>query len=799
MTKKDDNGGVKSTKKGSKTPPAAPPDSGGLQGEHGILRTLSHEVRTPLNNIIGFADMMSAEILGPMAQPQYREYAEDIRKSGQSILDLLNELLESKRFEAMADDDGEHASLIDLAPDLITICRDDGIILQLNPAGCAMLSVKTDQAIDCPLSDFMHPDFKELTQDGFESLLKEKRRTPLKLISSDGRDVEVEVAAILYEEKTDKNKHRQIMFVARDVTEKNRSIRDVTEREEFLRSIMETTVDGLITINEIGVIETANPAAERIFGFQKGAMSGVNINTLLPNPRGRGQVDAATVLKKLQASVDQENVVHDLTGLRKNGDKFPIEVSLSNFSLRNRTHFIAVLRDITERKRTDDKLKFLATHDSLTSLPNRYTFNERLKEVAELSEETGDRMAVLFIDLDNFKHINDAMGHPIGDVVLQLVAKRLETCVRSRDLVARLTGDEFTVILESVKGETEVQNVAEHMLQQLRQPFHVDGKELYTSGSIGIIVYPDNCDQIDEVLKNVYTSSHHAKKQGRDNYQFYSATLSANALRRLSLERGLRHALENNEFQLAYQAKVDLGTGRIIGAEALARWTSPDLGPVSPVEFVPVAEETGLIVPIGDWILETAMRQAAEWMDKGLTDVSVSINLSARQFQQGNLVERIAEIMEHTGLPSKNLDLELTESMLVENADETVKLLERLKGLGASLSIDDFGTGYSSLSYLTKFPLDALKVDRSFVTGLPDNADAVTMAKAIVNMARNLGLKVIAEGIENERQGTFLHGLGSDIGQGYLYSRPVPFADFVKLAGGNVTQFPMSHIRKPSA
>ncbi|MBL4691904.1 MAG: EAL domain-containing protein [Magnetovibrio sp.] len=773
----------------------------GLRGEHSILSTLSHEMRTPLNNIIGFADMMSSEILGPMGQPQYRDYAEDIRRSGQSILDLMNELLENRRFEVVAKGDAHHASMIDLAPDLITICSDDGKILQLNPAGCAMLGVDASEAQGRPLKDFMHADHYAFLEDGFALMLAEERRTSMKLIPYEGREVEVEMAAILYEEKSKKKPYRQIMLIARDVTERNRSMNEVSEREEFLQSIMATTVDGLITINEVGVIETSNPAAERIFGFLPGAMNGSSFAALIPDAHGRRQSNTANVLKKMQTSKTKKNAILEMIGLRNNGDKFPLEVSLSDFSLRNRTHHIAVMRDITERKRDEDKLKFLATHDPLTHLPNRYTFNQRLEESARSADDTGHRMAVLFIDLDNFKHINDAMGHPIGDVVLQLVGKRLETCVRSRDLVARLTGDEFTVILESVKGDIEVQNVADHMLHQLRQPFHVDGKELYTSGSIGIVVYPDNCDKVKDILKNAYTSSHHAKQQGRNNYQFYSSTLSANVLRRMALEQGLRHALENNEFYLAYQAKVDLGTGKIIGAEALARWTNPELGPVSPVEFVPVAEETGLIVPIGDWILETAMRQAAEWIENGLPDITVSINLSVRQFQQGNLVERIAELMEKTGLPAKNLDLELTESVLVENADETIKLLGRLKGLGASLSIDDFGTGYSSLSYLTKFPLDALKVDRSFVTGLPDDSDAVTMAKAIVNMARNLGLKVIAEGIENERQGTFLHGLGSDIGQGYLYSRPVSFEAFVRLAGGNVTQFPVDNILsiKPSA
>ena len=784
-------------KENTTSQPSAAQDGASHAEARGILRTLSHEMRTPLNNIIGFADMMSAEMLGPMSHPQYRDYAEDIRKSGQSILDLLNELLEDSRYENITENDEHHASLIDLAPDLIAICAIDGGIQVLNPAGCAILSVEIDAAQMHSIRDFIHPDYASVVDDDFAALLEQKRRTSMKMMAEDGREVDVDVAASVYEEEN--GKPTQIMIVARDVTEKNRHYREVIEREEFMRTIMETTVDGLITINEMGVIETANPAAEGIFGYSEGALAGVNMTELVPSTRGRRQSDTAAAIKDLENDILESTSGREVTGLRKNGTSFPLEISMSDFKLRHRLHYIAVVRDITERKKNEDKLKFLATRDPLTHLPNRYLFNERLLESAQNSDETGSKLAVLFIDMDNFKHINDAMGHAAGDVVLQLAGKRLESCVRNRDTIARLSGDEFTVILESVNEEEEVEAVATRMLKALSQPFHVDGQELYSSGSIGVIIYPDSCDNVDELLKNVYTASHHAKKQGRNNFQFYSSTLSANALRRMAIEHGLRHALENDEFHLAYQPKVDLSTGRIIGAEALARWTNPELGPISPVEFVPVSEETGLIVPIGDWILEKACTEARQWMDIGLEDVGVAVNLSVRQFRQGALAERVQEILDSTGLPCTNLDLELTESMLVENAEQTVQVLKELKALGVSLSIDDFGTGYSSLSYLTKFPLDSLKVDRSFVTGLPDNPDAVTMAKAIVNMAQNLGLKIIAEGIETERQSAFLHALGSDIGQGYLFSRPVSYEEFVRLAGGNVTPFPVDQVRKPSA
>ncbi|MBF0251491.1 MAG: EAL domain-containing protein [Alphaproteobacteria bacterium] len=763
----------------------------------GILRTLSHDVRTPLNNIIGFADMISGEMLGPVSPPQYREYAEDIHKSGQRILDLLNQLLDDQRNAAFAASDEQHDNLIELAPDLIAICDVNGTIDVLNPAGCAILDLEPGAAVGRSLSRFVHPDYEPLLEDGFSHLVGELRPTSIKLVGEEAREVYVDLSAAVYDQ-TD-GKPSKIMLVARDVTERSKRVKELTEREEFLRAIMDTTADGLITINEKGIVETANPAADRIFGQDKGGLKGKSLADLIPDARGKRQSDAPAILDAIRDKCGDHDYGCEVLGLRADGGSFPVEINLSDFRLRDRLHHIAVVRDITERKKAEDKLKFLAWRDPLTHLPNRYLFTERLKESTKHADETGGRAAVLFVDLDNFKHINDAMGHGAGDIVLQLAAKRLESCVRGKDTVARLSGDEFTVILESFRDIDEVEAVAARMLRHLAQPFLVEGKELYTSGSIGIVVYPDNCDTVDDLLKNVYSASHHAKKQGRNNYQFYSSTLSANALRRLAVEHGLRTALKNDELHLLYQPKVDLGTRRVIGCEALVRWTSPDLGPVSPVEFIPVAEETGLIINIGDWVLVTACRQARAWMDKGMDDVSVAVNLSARQFRKGVLAERVHEVLEQTGLPPSNLDLEITESMLVENADETVAVLQELKALGVSLSIDDFGTGYSSLSYLTKFPLDALKVDRSFVIGLPDSPDAVTMAKAIINMAQNLRLKVIAEGIETERQSDFLHALGSDIGQGYLFSRPILFDDFIKLAAGNVTPFPAEKIRKSGA
>ena len=370
-------------------------------------------------------------------------------------------------------------------------------------------------------------------------------------------------------------------------------------------------------------------------------------------------------------------------------------------------------------------------------------------------------------------------------MVLQSVGNRLEVSLREGDTVAHLSGDEFPIILNGIKDRTEAEKKARDILKILAEPFIVEGKEIYTTGSIGIVLYPDSATTIGDLMRNVDTAAYNAKKQCRDIYQFYSEQLSAEVQRCLEIETGLRRALENGELSLNYQAKVDLGSRTIIGAEALLRWTSPELGQVTPDEFIPVAEETGLIVPIGEWILETACKEAAGWNKLVADPVHVGVNLSSIQFLQGDLIKSVESALAHSGLPASLLDLELTESILVANPEETIETLDRLKTAGASVSIDDFGTGYSSLSYLTRFPLDNLKIDRAFVTNLPNEKDAVAIVRAIISMAQNLDLKIIAEGVETENQITFLHALGCQTGQGYLFSKPVSAQDFVKLLTRN--------------
>lgn len=761
-----------------------------------LLATLSHDLRTPLNTIIGFADMMEQEIMGPITNQHYREYVEVISKAGRGMLELVNDLLDRKRFENMKRTEIGFRQVIELAPDLICICR-NGLIELINPAGADMLGVWPANNLQGRLFlEFMHKDFQPLFDEHMESLLEEPLRVPVKIVKADGTHVDAELAALPYTESDGPDALKDgedpaVMIIARDVTERNRALRAVAAREEHLRKIMDTVGDGIITIDENGIIETLNPMAERIFGYGPGELAGTNVKALmLP-----AEADAHDDYLKHYLRTGAQNIMgetRELMAQRKNGEHFPIELVVSEMRFSGRRLFIGAVRDITDRKQSEERLRDLATRDPLTRLPNRHLFTERLENAIKVADAQETGFAVLFIDLDNFKTINDALGHVTGDRIIQLAGQRLCSCVRSVDTVAHLSGDEFMVILEDMQDERRAAGVAKEMLECLSKPFKIDGREVYTSGSIGVVVYPKNASSLIELMRNVDTAAHYAKKQGRDNYQFYTEKLSADVQHRLEIEHGLRRALENQELQLYFQPKVDLENRRIQGAEALLRWESPALGRVPPNEFIPIAEETGLIVSLGDWVLEEACRQGAEWAARGMDGIHVAVNLSAVQFQHGDLAKKVEQVLAKTKLDPCCLDLELTESMLVSNPDETIRVLNVLKEMGVGVSMDDFGTGYSSLSYLTRFPLDSLKVDRAFVTNLPNDRDAVAVARAIISMAKNLNLNIVAEGIETESQVGFLHALGCQVGQGYLFSPPVPPTAFETLITEGQGTFPRS-------
>ncbi len=449
------------------------------------------------------------------------------------------------------------------------------------------------------------------------------------------------------------------------------------------------------------------------------------------------------------------------------------------------------IRYAIERKKAEERILFLAYYDSLTSLPNRILFKDRLYQSLVMAKRHQRLLAILFLDLDNFKRINDTLGHPAGDELLKQAAVRLSNYIRKSDsisrysadefstVLARLGGDEFTILLTEIAQAHDTIKVAQRILDAIAQPFDIEGQEVFITASIGIAIYPIDGEDVDTLLKNCDTAMYHAKNEGRNNYKFYEQSLNKTALDILTLENNLRKALDKQEFIVYYQPRIDIRTRNIVGLEALIRWRHPQKGMIPPSEFIPMAEENGLIVPIGEWVLNEACKQNKTWQAKGFAPVFISVNLSGKQFKQQNLIKVIQQALSETALDPRYLELEITES-IIQDTGSTAVILCDLRNLGLKISVDDFGTGYSSLSYLRRFPVDALKIDRSFVKDATKDMDSAAIVKAIIAMSHCLKLRVVAEGVETEEQLKFLSDEGCDEFQGYLISPPLPADEVVR-------------------
>jgi diguanylate cyclase (GGDEF)-like protein len=445
----------------------------------------------------------------------------------------------------------------------------------------------------------------------------------------------------------------------------------------------------------------------------------------------------------------------------------------------NPKYYSTVVEDISRRKQIEEELLHLANHDALTSLPNRSLLLDRLGQALLFAGRAKGQVAVMLIDLDRFKNINDSLGHDVGDKIIVEIARRLSACVRAGDTIARLGGDEFVLIRPDVPREDAVAIMAQQILEALARPMSIQGHEFYPTGSIGVSMYPKDGQDGPTLLKNADTAMYRAKDAGRNNFQFYAHEMNSRALDRLKLETGLRRALEREELVLHYQPQMNIASGRVTGAEALLRWEPPGQATVFPGDFIPIAEETGLIVPMGQWVLRRACEQKRQWHDAGLfPDLRIAVNLSARQFKQQDIVKMVSQTLEDTGCRPEWLELEITESVVMESPEAAAETLHKLSAMGVHLSIDDFGTGYSSLNYLKRFPIDALKIDKSFVRDISVDADDAAIAKAVIALAHSLKLLVIAEGVETAEQLDFLRAQDCDVMQGYFLGRPMTVQKF---------------------
>jgi len=558
---------------------------------------------------------------------------------------------------------------------------------------------------------------------------------------------------------------------------------DITERlqaEEELRlqaAIFEHSDEGIIVTDVSKRILSVNRSFTKITGYEAHEAIGQ-----FPSMLKSGLHDRA-FYEEMNTSIANNGLwIGELWNRRKNGENFPVWISISGVHNKEGaiTHYFSVFTDLTERKNAEQQIYRLAYYDPLTGLPNRARLHTLLRQALLEAQRTKTHGAILFIDLNRFKQINDSLGHAHGDTLLKEVAKRLSATLRGEDIIARIGSDEFVISLVGMARHEDASIVAQKILDSLSLPIMVEGHELQISASIGISIYPDDGDDAETLIKNADVAMDRAKQgEAHDGYVFFSPDMNQRTLERLKLESNLRRALERNELTLHYQPQLNLQSGKIIGAEVLLRWNHPGTGMISPGEFIPLAEETGLIVPIGQWILETVCARNKEWQRAGLPIVKLAVNISAKQFRP-DLPRIVAETLARHELDARFLELEITESMIMQNVEGVIAMMDDFQLLGISLSLDDFGTGYSSLSYLKRFPIDKLKIDQSFVRGVTQDADDEAITKAIISLSRNLGLRVIAEGVETEEQLAFIRSAGCEEIQGYYYSRPLPEDDFVK-------------------
>jgi diguanylate cyclase (GGDEF)-like protein/PAS domain S-box-containing protein len=495
----------------------------------------------------------------------------------------------------------------------------------------------------------------------------------------------------------------------------------------------------------------------------------------------------------METAVARDRTVHlppNCILIRRDAFEIPIDDTVAPIHDRNgqATGAVIVFRDVSAARAIAVQIAHSAQHDFLTGLPNRMLLNDRIGQAIARAPRHRNKVAVLFLDLDNFKHINDSLGHPTGDKLLQSIAKRLVACVRGSDTVSRQGGDEFVVLLSEMERSEDAAITARRMLQAVAEAHSINQRDLHVTASIGVSVYPDDGWDAEALIKNSDTAMYQAKENGRQSYQFFKPAMNIRAVERQSIEESLRRALERQEFVLHYQPKINLRTGAITGAEALIRWAYPTRGLLSPAQFVPVAEDCGLILPIDNWVLREACRQARAWRDAGRPVATMAVNVSAMEFQDKNFLEGVFAILSETGLDPGSLELELTESVLMKNAESAASILQTLRRKGVQVALDDFGTGYSSLSYLRKFPIDALKIDQSFVREITAVGDNTSIVTAVINMARSLNLRVVAEGVETLEQLTFLQDRECDEAQGYYFSRPVPPEEFARLLETGISE-----------
>ncbi len=701
-----------------------------------------------------------------------------IRKRAESLQAELEEAIQQHAKEILQRE-RKLRRVINTVPALVRAADIDGRLIFLNRYH--------ERFFDFDLNAAVGGDKRELFGEEYGGRHKEM---DARVLEADGavRDVEEKLRdrdgrdRVLLTNKAplcdDDGRVTSIVTVSLDITELKRGEEAVRESEERFRSLVEGSVMGIV-IDCGGNPVFANQTFAELFGYD-----------------GPEDILAMRSLDSIYAPADRVRIQHyrdarakgeavpedyEYQGVRKDGSLIWLQSRVRSILWKGRHAVQSTITDITLRKEYEERLQRQANFDWITDLPNRVLALDRLNSAVIGSRRHGRKVGLLYIDLDHFKKVNDTLGHAAGDQLLRQAAERIKNCVREEDTVARLSGDEFAIVLPDINTPMDTETVANKILEAFSLPFDLDGQEAFVSASIGVTVCPDDGDDPNVLIQNADAAMYRAKEQGRNTSQFYTSELNERAIARIRIEGLLRRALEREQLFLHYQPVVDIVSGNTVCVEALLRWNAPEVGAVTPEQFVALAEDTGLIVPIGEWVLQTACRQAAAWRARGLPPLCLSVNISSRQFRGGGLVESVTRALRENRMSASSLQLEITEGLLMDDLPDTKAALHELQTMGVRLAVDDFGTGYSSLSYLKRFPVTALKIDKSFIRDIPTDRGDATLVEAIVAMAHRLDLQVIGEGIETRKQLDFIRSRGCDLAQGHFFSRPLPPEEFSRM------------------
>ncbi|PDS76269.1 EAL domain-containing protein [Rhizobium sp. L43] len=676
--------------------------------------------------------------------------------------------------------------IVTAIPDVLFEVDEDGRYLQVWTRSPELLAQQKEMLLGRTVNDVLAPDQAAIAMEALGTAAKEGvaygRCMSISLPNGETRWFELSVAKRPSADPT----VNTLLAFSRDITERKRAEEAINSVRTQLLSVLQTMPDMVWVKDMDGVYLLCNHAFERLTGKTESEVVGKTDFELFDAERAQSfrefdeaAIQAGSILVNEEWVISQENGQSVLLETRK----VPVLGAQGEV-----VGVLGVSRDVTELNVSRQKIHQMAFYDPLTSLPNRSLFNDRLRQMITSAVSRGQRAGVMLIDIDHFKVVNDTMGHPVGDQLLCQAAARLNASVRDYDTVARLGGDEFAILLPDIRQAGDLGRIAGTILEKFKERFLLDGQEVFISCSVGIALYPDDSADANDLVKYADSAMYLAKRSGRNNFRFYSKDLTASAEERMRLESELRRAIERGELELHYQPKVLLDSGAMVGCEALLRWRHPEMGMIPPTRFIPVAEDTGLIVELGRWVLREACQTAAEMNAGSQAPHKVAVNLSVKQFQSAGLLRSIAEILEETGCRAEWVEIEITESLLLDQKDETLKMLSELRNMGFSIAIDDFGTGYSALNYLARFPIDTLKIDRSFINSTDRRNEE--LVKAILSIARCLGQSVVAEGVETAEQAAFLAANGCGSAQGFLYSKAVPKAEIMALwlsspAGGS--------------